>query len=441
MSETPDSGRPHDEGRDAGSVPPPYPGWSAQQPPSSGWTAPDQQASGWAAPGQEGSGAGSDQQRPGWGPPPGSSPGAQPPGTQQPDAGSQRPGGWGTGPSWHWQEPTVKPGVIPLRPLGVGEILDGAVTTIRRNPGPMLGLSAVVAIIVQLIGLAATWVIFRNIEALAELPETPTLGEVVGATSGIFGSAGIIIVVDWIATVILTGILTVVVSRAVLGHQLTVGEAWVKARPRLPKLLLLTFVYALIWLAPLIVAATVILLLAIAGAGGGAVVLGILLALTAVPFMIWLYVRYSLAAPALMLESTPGRAHHLGSAPRPIGLGMALRRSAELVTQSWWRVFGILILVWLVAAIVAQVIGVLFSVPYFLVGDPYDPATATTFGMLALSALGGIVSTTITAPFLAAAVALLYVDRRIRREALDLELARAAGVTIPGRTDQPPPSG
>jgi hypothetical protein len=63
----------------------------------------------------------------------------------------------------------------------------------------------------------------------------------------------------------------------------------------------------------------------------------------------------------------------------------------------------------------------------------------TSLGVLSLSALGGIVSTTITAPFLAAAVALLYIDRRIRREALDVELARAAGVTIPGRTDQSPP--
>lgn len=446
MSETPDSDRPHDEGRDAGGVPPPYPGWSTQQPPSSGWTAPDQPGSGWTAPGQEGTGTTSGQQpsgAPGWGPPPGSQPpgppptGPQPPGPQPP--GPPQPGGWGTGPSWHWQPPTVKPGVIPLRPLGVGEILDGAVTTIRRNPGPMLGLSAIVAIIVQLIGLAATWVIFQNIEALGELPDAPTLGEVIGATSGIFGSAGIIIVVDWIATVILTGILTVVVSRAVLGHHLTVAEAWAKARPRLPKLLLLTLVYALIWISPLVLATVLIVLLAIAGIGAGAAAIGILLVLVALAVAAWLYVRYSLAAPALMLESTPGRAHHLGSAPRPIGIGMSLRRSAELVTRSWWRVFGILILVWLVAAIVAQVIGVLFSVPYFLVGDPYDPATTTTLGMLTLSAFGGIVSTTITAPFLAAAVVLLYVDRRIRREALDIELARAAGVTIPGRTDQPPP--
>ena len=58
------------------------------------------------------------------------------------------------GAPWGWAPPpVVKPGVIPLRPLGVGEILDGAVTTIRRNPAPMLGLSAIVAVITSCSGL------------------------------------------------------------------------------------------------------------------------------------------------------------------------------------------------------------------------------------------------------------------------------------------------
>ena len=38
-----------------------------------------------------------------------------------------------------------KPGIIPLRPLSVGEILDGTFTTIRRHPKATLGLSAAVA--------------------------------------------------------------------------------------------------------------------------------------------------------------------------------------------------------------------------------------------------------------------------------------------------------
>jgi ABC-type sulfate transport system permease component len=116
----------------------------------------------------------------------------------------------------------------------------------------------------------------------------------------------------------------------------------------------------------------------------------------------------------------------------------ALRRSAELVKGSWWRVFGILLLVLLIVLIISQVISVPFSLPFFLVGD--QPSDSEFLLTLVITALGGIVASTITAPFTAAATVLLYVDRRIRREGLDIDLARAAGVTIPGRTDAGPPA-
>ena len=79
---------------------------------------------------------------------------------------------------------------------------------------------------------------------------------------------------------------------------------------------------------------------------------------------IWLYVRYALSGPSLMLESTSDTPRP----SRPVGVAGALRRSAELVTGSWWRVFGILA----GAAdrlIISQVISVPFSLPFFFVGD------------------------------------------------------------------------
>jgi hypothetical protein len=42
--------------------------------------------------------------------------------------------------------------------------------------------------------------------------------------------------------------------------------------------------------------------------------------------------------------------------------------------------------------------------------------------------IGGMIAQTITLPVSAGVAVLLYIDRRIRREALDLELARSAGV-------------
>lgn len=425
MSETPGSERPEeDDGRRRA----PYPGWSVEQPPR-GWTAPDAAGPGWTSPGQQPEADRPDAGRPDAGRPAGPQPG----GWQQGQPKQPGQAGWGTDPGWAWAAPTVKPGVIPLRPLGVGEILDGAVTTIRRNPGPMLGLSAIIAVITQLVGLVGNAVVLRDLQDLAAAPATATADEVFEAMTGVFAAGFVVLLVSWVATVVLTGVLTVVVGRAVLGQHLSTAEAWALARPRLLRLLLLTLVFVLIVAAPLLLAG-LFTALVVAAAGPGAAALVVLMFFVAAPLTVWLYVRYTLATPALMLESTAAG----GGGSRAIGIGLALRRSAELVRQSWWRVFGILLLIFLIAIIVGQVVQVPFSIPYMFV-DPFDPETITSFGMLALSALGGVVSTTIVAPFLAAAIALLYVDRRIRREGLDIDLARAAGVTIPGRTDQPPP--
>src|SRR5262244_3395884 len=86
----------------------------------------------------------------GYGPAPPAGDGAPPgSGYGQAGYGPAGPGQPGTGypPSGGWTAPppqAPKPGVIPLRPIAVGEILDGAFTSIRRNPKATLGIAAVV---------------------------------------------------------------------------------------------------------------------------------------------------------------------------------------------------------------------------------------------------------------------------------------------------------
>src|SRR6478672_6895073 len=71
-------------------------------------------------------------------PPPGwVSPTPQPPPPPPPPLPPPRYG-YGYGPQVH------KPGVVPLRPLGLGDFFDGAFKTIRRNPRAMVGLAALV---------------------------------------------------------------------------------------------------------------------------------------------------------------------------------------------------------------------------------------------------------------------------------------------------------
>jgi hypothetical protein len=320
--------------------------------------------------------------------------------------------------------------VIPLRPLGVGEILDGAITTIRRNPGAMLGLSAIVAVITQSVGLVAAVLLFDDVTSLTQLGASPDPDVVFDTIGSSVAAVLLSALVGWIGTIFLTGVLTVVVGRAVIGEQLTIGAAWRLARGRLLKLLGLTVVYTLIWLGGMLGVIVVSILVGSTGSDTAVAIMGIGL-LLAVPVGVWLYIRYALAGPALMLETTSTTWGEV----RPIGIVESLRRSAALVKRSWWRVFGILLLVLLIVVIITQVVAVPFSIPSFLLDS--DPGDAATFGALAVSALGSVVASTLTTPFVAAATALLYVDRRIRREGLDIELARAAGVDLPGRGPAP----
>ena len=117
-----------------------------------------------------------------------------------------------------------------------------------------------------------------------------------------------------------------------------------------------------------------------------------------------------------------------------------MRRSRHLVTGAWWRTFGILILIRIIAGICASVLQLPFFVVMFVVafssGSSND-INPYTFWPLVVTSIGQIVAATVTWPFSATAIGLLYVDRRMRREALDLELTRAAGLAPSGQSATP----
>jgi len=315
--------------------------------------------------------------------------------------------------------PEVKPGVIPLRPLGVGEILDGAITTMRRHWKIMLGLSAGVVAVSSMLQFAALYLFLRDVTALESLEQTPTVSDVAGLLAGSVSAFAFALIFGLIAQLVLQGILTVVVSRAVLGEQISLSDAWSRARGRLLPLLGLSVLLVLLFGAVLLAGLVPGLVALAAGLPTPvAVALLVLGVLVGVPLVIYLYVRYALSAAALVLERQPVRA--------------ALGRSSRLVRGSWWRVFGILLLATIIAAVIGQIISIPFGFGSLLTYDAGNPDTVPGFAYFALNTLGASIAGTITYPFSAAVAVLLYVDLRMRREALDLELARAAGVTLPG---------
>jgi hypothetical protein len=400
------------DGADAApSASPVPPGWSSQQPPA---------ASGWGVPGGSGNGV-----PPGWGAPPQQphpqqprppqAPGWGAPGGPPPTHGWGAPGGpgWGAPPRWQGSAtPAAKPGIIPLRPLGVGEVLDGAIAAMRAHWKLMIGLSLVVALVTQAIAVPAQWAILRNVD-LSPLdernPDADQLRDIMGP---LVGSTAVLFVVMLLGQLVITGILTLVVSRAVLGKDITLDRAWQGTKPLLWRLLgvsaLTPLIPAGLFLACLLPG---LVLAALFGAAGGAVlVLGFI---GGVVLFVYAYVLLALATPALILEKQT--------------VGKALARSRKLVTGSWWRVCGILLLI----TILSGILGAIVQTPFGLAtGFSQFGAAAVpdSFTDAMIVGIGGVIAYAITFPFNAGATALLYIDQRMRREALDLELARAAGL-------------
>lgn len=350
-------------------------------------------------------------------PPSWSAPGASPPPPVPLDKPAQQPqwGGqpeWGGRPEWGgdtqgwggaptgWGGPTPlapRPGVIPLRPLGLGEILDGAVSIVRRYPRPTLGLSAVVATVTTLLNVA---LVLLLLESLTEATTSDDLGDaqlggalVLGITSAVIGG---------LAAIVLTGIITAVVGKAVLGDPISSREAWTAVRPLLWRLVGLSLLTGLLVIAPLVVAGLVAAGLFAAG-GAGTLLLGVPLVIVGLVGVVYLYVRLALAPAALVLERS--------------GVRPSLRRSGVLVARSFWRVLGILLLALLITGFVTS----LMQVPFIVLGS-FVGETASQV----LAQVGAGLATALIAPFSAGVTALLYIDRRIRAEGLDVSLAAAA---------------
>ncbi|MFE9781814.1 glycerophosphoryl diester phosphodiesterase membrane domain-containing protein [Streptomyces sp. NPDC005775] len=348
-----------------------------------------------------------------WSPPTGSATGY---GTPPPHPG------WGVppqGPGWGRPPAAAKPGVIPLRPLGVGEILDGAVSTMRAHWRTVLGITLAVSVVAQTaILLVQRYLLPEPASIDRNATGSEALRQATDSLRSSLLNTAPPLLISMLATIFTTAVLTVVISRSVVGRPVTLSGAWAEARPRLLPLLGLTFLLALM-AAALMTAGILPGFLIGDTAGVGLAFIGLL---AAGGVFLWLMVRFCLASPALMLERQ--------------SITASMRRSAKLVRGAWWRTFGILALTWLLTLIVTLVIGVPFGIIAMIVDDGglsaflTDGANSFGWPFLIVSAIGDVVIATITYPLSAGVMALLYVDQRIRREALDLDLARAAG--LPG---------
>ena len=155
----------------------------------------------------------------------------------------------------------------------------------------------------------------------------------------------------------------------------------------------------------------------------GLVVVGLFVTIIGIPFAIYFSVRWGLYTLPVLFEETTGR--------------NALRRSTELVRGTWWRVFGIMLAVSVIAFMISFILEVSFGFVLTLIGVaevegatlwdtirrlfipmPHEvgwfPYAIRRFVSVAIAGLAmpiGIIGST-----------LLYFDLRIRKEAFDIEM-------------------
>lgn len=352
-----------------------------------------------------------------WQPPAGAAPAAPPSPYASPSATPSfppppAPVGW---------TPPPKPGLIPLRPLTLGTILSASFQVLRRNPRPTFGFSLLVTGVIYVVSLGVVG--FVTFFALSRVQFANSSDD---ADALAAGSVGVIILsalvpaaLAVVGSAILQGVISLEVARATLGEKLRLPGLWRAAKGRIGALIGWSGILVAVVVVAISIAAVLIgLIVAFGGVVGliAGVLLGLALGAGAIALAVWLGTKLSLVPSALMLERLPLRA--------------AVARSWSLTKGYFWRTFGILILVSAIIYVVSSIV----STPLQLVvsfGTTFLDPNGSNGGLITgaiviyvLTIIFGVVFGAIGAVVQAATPALLYIDIRMRKEGLDLELSR-----------------
>lgn len=343
-------------------------------------------------------------------------PGSEPPPMMPP----MPPQGWTAPPPppQGWGVPVYqaahKPGAIPLRPLTLGDLYNGAFKVIRVNPGATVGSAALVSAVAMAVPLLVTAALTLAFDLGSwtggELSEVEVLGSI-----GALFSNGLGAMLQSFGLIFVTGMVAHVAVAAAVGRKLSLAEAWAQTRGRRWRLLGLAFflgvayalvmgAYVALWVVVVFTAETPVI-----------VIWGVVTVPAFICLMIWAYVRiYYLAVPPLMVER--------------LGVFASIGRAYALTRKQFWRTFGIALLTGIITGIASGIL----SVPVAMIGAIAPlviEGSPGIFVMMVLQSLGTILSTAFVAPFSAAVVSLQYLDQRMRKEAYDVELLSQAGLT------------
>lgn len=425
------SGQPADSASRSGGYANPYPGQGSY--PGAGYDdagAPGVGAASAAGAGYPGTGGSTTS---GAGSYPGATPGypgGYPGAASYPGAGSYPSGGAYPGAGYGQSNGAAnfyvyKPGIIPLRPLSIGDIYQGAFAAIKTNARTMFGFTAALLGVVLVISIATNYAIINLVLPNYLSPSSP-YAAVFTSLSGSFSQLGGSLL-QVLATVLLSGLIVVAVSRSVLGRVASSKEVWERTKSKFLPLIGLNIITSIISGLMMIIGIVVffVLLASVASTaktdreflqdlGVSLVGLLILMVISALVSS-YLSIKFSVASPAMVLEN--------------LGVFAAIGRSWSLTRGNFWRLFGINILTAIITSMVAGIfVGIADALGaiFIVVGSssPEDVIASLNTTYILIMVMSTIAQLLIL-PFTSSVNALLYIDLRMRKEGLDVELRNA----------------
>ena len=332
----------------------------------------------------------------------------------QPDAawqGTQTQGGT----AWT----VAQPGIIPLRPLTVGELFNGAFQAVRVNPQTMFGFAFAVMAVVGLVQAFFASSSTSSLTRALSSGDTEDLVYSLGGSMGSFVTSGLTL----LATAFLSGMLALTVWDAVLGRKSSPADAWHRFSPRFVPVLLATFLIGIIEFVAIMVVLLVFMIpfflvlvnaasarsFDSAGAGiGGALSILFLMFVALIAIACFLTVKFAFTSSAVVLE----------------GLGPvdAIKRSWSLSKGSFWRILGRIWLIGIVTGLISTVLGAIVGA---ILGVGANAADSV--GMLvAFSAFVSALLSAVVIPVQSSFYTLMYLDERMRKENLAPMIAQEA---------------
>lgn len=324
--------------------------------------------------------------------------------------------------------PASRP-VIPLRPLGLADVLAGAFTVFRRNARVLLLwavlLSGVLGLLATLGTTAGQQILQSRVLSAVDGGGRGETDSIIAGTVTLYAVLSIgLPFLTYLARGFLVAPVAVDTGQRVLGRRGTFRGLWSLLAGRRGAVIGWIVLQLVAGIAVAVVFVVVVIAFVAALAAGrssaGWYVLAIVvMALGFTVLLAFLVTRFAFTVPTIALE---GR-----------GVFSAAGQSWRLTRGAFWRTFGILLLVQVVLGIAGSIASIPLTLGLSLFSGVFDPLgqTASTSGSpsvggviaLVIGSLLVIAVQSVTDVLSASVVTFLAIDRRIRTEALDQRIA------------------